>query len=78
MKYSQKFITDRNSSLNKQKIGLAPCCKWIINASVIHLASYWDVDSLIYFLEIDPMLIHRPTGLLTETFNAKLGQGYTY
>ena len=50
---------------------LSPSSKWIVNASAIHLASYFHVDSLKHLLIIAPKLINAPTGVNRIYINTK-------
>ena len=50
---------------------LSPCCKWIANASAIHLASYFHVESLKHLLIIDSQLINTLTGVNRIYINSK-------
>ena len=36
-------------------------CSWILNATAIHLAACWHVESLVHFLELDPDLCDTKT-----------------
>ena len=54
---------------------VAPRCKWILNASVIHLATYWHVESLVHFLENYPELKNKSTGSLREVSNTLFKDG---
>ena len=40
---------------------LSPKCIWISDATVIHLATCWHVESLIHFLDISPQLVDHVT-----------------
>ena len=42
---------------------LSPCSKWIVNASAIHLASYFHYESLKHLLIINSQLIDTQTGV---------------
>ena len=44
---------------------LSPQCSWILDASVIHLAAFWHVESLSHFLNICPSL----RNIKTDTSN---------
>ena len=54
---------------------VAPRCKWILNASVIHLATYWHVESLVHFLENYPELKDKSTGSLREVSSTLFKDG---
>ena len=40
---------------------LIPRFSWILDATVIHLATYWHFESLVHFLELDPCLRNKRT-----------------
>ena len=46
-----------------KKWNLSSCSKWIVNASAIHLASYFHFESLKHLLIISSQLIDSPTGV---------------
>ena len=50
-----------NVSNEWEKWDLSPKCSWISDATVIHLATCWHVESLIHFLDVSPLLCNHVT-----------------
>ena len=50
-------------------------CKWILNASAIHLATFWHPESLVHLLKIKPELLNRPTGSIKTSNEQNNSQG---
>ena len=58
MEYS---MSDSNWSDDRKDWNISPKCSWISDATVIHLATCWHVESLIHFLDVSPLLCHLVT-----------------
>ena len=54
---------------------LATHHKWILNASAIHLATFWHPESLVHLLKIKPELLNRPTGSIKTSNEQNNSQG---
>ena len=54
-------MSDSNWSDDRKDWNISPKCSWISDATVIHLATCWHVESLIHFLDVSPLLCHLVT-----------------
>ena len=56
LKHEMKIVSDELKDWE-----LSPKCAWISDATVIHLATCWHVESLIHFLDVSPGLLDHET-----------------
>ena len=54
--FLDNLLKDKTECLDLDGRTLAPNLSWICNATTIHLATFWHVESLAHFLEISPHL----------------------
>mgnify|MGYP001232009915 CR=1 FL=1 len=62
VKQEMKCVSDESKDWE-----LSPKCAWISDATVIHLATCWHVESLIHFLDVNPELCNHVTSQSKST-----------
>ena len=57
----EKLLKSKIECIDCEKLKLTQKTSWILNATVIHLAAHWHVESLAHFLQTMPELCDIPT-----------------